>query len=443
MLDIKLIRENPKIVESNLKKRGDEEKLKLLKALIESDRKYRDDLKELEKLKHDRNVVSEEIAKLVRKSKEVSTFSQELQMDHIKTLEKKMKEAAELSEKIRKLEEDVSSQKEMIDFSIMRIPNLLHESVPAGKGEENNVVVKTYGKQPKFNFEPKNHLDILKDLGLVDDERAEKVAGRGFFYLKGPLALLDRALQSYAIESLMKKGYLFIYPPHMLRKAPYEGMVDLTDFESMMYKIDDEDLYLIATAEHPVGAMFKDEVLSKKNLPMKMVGFSTNFRKEVGAHGKYTKGLFRMHQFNKVEQFIFCLPEDSWKHHEEIQKNSEELYKDLGLHFRTVILCSGETGTVSAKTYDIELWMSDNVFREVGSNSNCLDYQARRLNLRFREKEGQAPKGFLHTLNNTAIATSRTIVGLVEQFQQKDGTVLIPKVLWPFMNGIKKLEKLR
>lgn len=428
MLDIKLIRENPKIVEDNLKKRGDEEKLKLLKALIESDKKYRDGLKELEKLKHDRNVVSEEIAKLKKEGKEVSH---------------RIKEASELPEKIKKLEEDVLRQKEMIDFTLMRLPNLLDESVPIGKGEENNAVVKTYGKQPKFNFKPKNHLEILKNLGLIDDERAEKVTGRGFFYLKGPLALLDRALQSYAIEFLMKKGYLFIYPPHMLRKEPYEGMVDLTAFEEMMYKIDDEDLYLVATAEHPVGAMFKDEILNKKDLPMKMVGFSTNFRKEVGAHGKYTKGLFRMHQFNKVEQFIFCLPEDSWKYHEELQKNAEELYKNLGLYFRTVILCSGETGTVSAKTFDIELWMSDNVFREVGSNSNCLDYQARRLNLRFRDKEGQAPKGFVHTLNNTAIATSRTMVGLIEQFQQKDGTVLIPKVLWPYMNGIKKLELLR
>jgi seryl-tRNA synthetase len=189
--------------------------------------------------------------------------------------------------------------------------------------------------------------------------------------------------------------------------------------------------------------MFKDEVLNKKDLPMKIVGFSTNFRKEVGAHGKYTKGLFRMHQFNKVEQFIFCLPEDSWKYHEELQKNAEELYEKLDLHFRTVVLCSGETGVVSSKTYDIEMWMSDGIYREVGSNSNCLDYQARRLNLKYRDKEGQAPKGFVHTLNNTAIATSRTIVAIIEQFQQKDGTILIPKVLWPYMNGVKKLEKTR
>ncbi len=428
MLDIKLIRENPKIVEENLKKRGDLEKLKLLKALIESDKKYREELQELEKLKHDRNVISDEIAKLKKDGKDTS---------------KKIKEASELPEKIKKLEEDVLKQKEMIDFTIMRIPNLIHDSVPVGQGEEKNVVIKTFGKPPKFNFQPKNHLEILKNLNLIDDERAEKVTGRGFFYLKGPLALLDRALQSYAIEFLMKKGYLFIYPPHMLRREPYSGMIDLADFENVMYKIENEDLYMVATAEHPIGAMFKDEVLNKKELPMKIVGFSTNFRKEVGAHGKYTKGLFRMHQFNKVEQFIFCLPEDSWKYHEELQKNAEELYEKLGLHFRTVVLCSGETGVVSTKTFDVELWMADNIYREVGSNSNCLDYQARRLNLKYREKEGQTPKGFIHTLNNTAIATSRTMVALVEQFQQKDGTVIIPKVLWPYMNGIKKLEKMR
>jgi len=428
MLDIKLIRENPKIVEESLKKRGDDDKLKLLKALIESDKKYRDELKDLEKLKHDRNVISDAVAKLKKEKKDAS---------------KKIKEAAEIPEKIKKLEEDVLRQKDMIDFTLMRIPNILHESVPVGQGEEDNVVIKTWGKLPKFDFQPKNHLEILKNLGLVDDERAEKVTGRGFFYLKDSLALLDRALQSYAIESLMKKGYTFIYPPHMLRREPYSGMVDLADFESVMYKIENEDSYLIATAEHPVGAMFKDEVLNQKDLPLKIVGFSTNFRKEVGAHGKYTKGLFRMHQFNKVEQFIFCLPEESWKYHEELEKNAEELYQDLGLHYQVVNVCTGDMGSIAAKKYDILCWMADGAFRETGSNSNCTDYQARRLNLKYREKEGKAPAGFVHTLNNTAIATSRTIVAIVEQFQQKDGTVLIPKVLWPYMNGTKKLEKIR
>jgi len=428
MLDIKIIRENPKIAEENLKKRGDEDKLKLLKELVINDKKYREELQELEKLKHGRNVVSEEIAKLKKDGKDASH---------------KIKEASEIPNNINALEEDVIKLKDDIDVSLMRLPNLLHESVPIARGETGNVEVRKYGKPPKFNFEPKNHLDILKNLGLIDDERAEKVIGRGFFYLKGSLALLDRALQSYAIELLMKKGYLFIYPPHMLRREPYSGMVDMSDFENVMYKIEKEDAYMIATAEHPIGAMLKDEVLNKKDLPLKIVGFSTNFRKEIGAHGKYTKGLFRMHQFNKVEQFIFCLPEDSWDYHEELQKNSEELYKNLGLHFRTIVLCSGETGVVSSKTYDVELWMSDGVYREVGSNSNCTDYQARRLNLRYRDKEGQAPKGFVHTLNNTAIATSRTMVALIEQCQQKDGTVVIPKALWPYMNGIKKLEKVK
>lgn len=190
-----------------------------------------------------------------------------------------------------------------------------------------------------------------------------------------------------------------------------------------------------------MGAMFMDEVLNKKDLPIKFVGVSPCFRKEVGTHGKYTKGLFRMHQFNKVEQFIFCLPEQSWQFHEEIQRNSEELYQQLGLHYHVVNVCTGDIGTIAAKRYDIEIWMADGKFREAGSNSNCTDYQARRLNIRFREKEGQAPVGFVHTLNNTALATSRTMMAILEQFQQKDGSVIIPKILIPFMNGIEKLEK--
>jgi seryl-tRNA synthetase len=229
----------------------------------------------------------------------------------------------------------------------------------------------------------------------------------------------------------------------MLRREAYEGLVDLADFENVMYKIENDDLYMIATAEHPMGAMYRNEVLDKKELPIKFVGISTNFRREIGAHGKYTKGLFRVHQFNKIEQFIFCLPDDSWKLHEELQKNSEALYEGLGLHYQTVNVCTGDIGSIASKKYDILVWMADGNFRESGSNSNCTDYQARRLNIRYRDKEGQAPVGFVHTLNNTALATSRTIVAILEQYQQKDGTVKIPKVLQPYMNGIKKLEKIK
>jgi len=428
MFDIKLIRENPELVRKNLERRQDPEKIELLQQIIKDDKKYRELLKEAEDLKYKRNVLSKEIADLKQEGKDVSS---------------KLKEALEIPEKIKSLEEDVNKLKEKLDYALMSLPNLIHESVPFGKDENDNVEIRKFGKEPKFDFEPKGHAEILTDLGLLDEERAGKVAGSGFYYLKGSLALMEQAIIRYAIDHLVKKGYIFITPPHMLRRKAYEGVVDLSDFESVMYKIENEDLYLVATAEHPIGAMYQDEILNKNDLPLKFVGLSTNFRREVGAHGKYTKGTFRVHQFNKVEQFIFSLPEQSWKLHEELQKNAEELYEGLGLHFRVVDVCTGDIGTIAAKKYDIDIWMADGVFREVGSNSNCTDYQARRLNIRYREKEGQAPIGFVHTLNNTALATSRTLIGIVEQFQQKDGTVLIPKVLWPYINGMKKLEPLK
>jgi seryl-tRNA synthetase len=284
-------------------------------------------------------------------------------------------------------------------------------------------------------------LEIAQNLGLVDAERAAKVTGHGFYYLKGLLVLLDLALISYAIDFLIKRGYWLVEPPYLMHKKPYVGATDLETFEDQLYKIEGEDLYCIATAEHPLAALFMDEVIEQKNLPIKLVGLSTNFRKEVGAHGKYTKGLFRMHQFNKVEQFVFCLPEDSWKYHEELQKNAEDMYAELGLHFRTVNVCTADIGSLAAKRYDVEVWMSDGVFREAGSNSNCTDYQARRLNIRYREKEGMPPAGFVHTVNNTALATSRTMMAILEQYQQSDGSVLIPKVLRSNVHGIERIEK--
>jgi len=232
-----------------------------------------------------------------------------------------------------------------------------------------------------------------------------------------------------------------VEPPYMLFRKPYEGVVDISDFENVMYKVEGDSLYMIATSEHPMAAMHMDETLLKEQFPIKLGGVSPCFRKEVGAHGKYTKGLFRMHCFNKVEQFIFCLPEQSWKLHEELQKNAEDLFKELGLHVRTVNVCTGDIGSIAAKKYDIEFWMADGTFREIGSNSNCTDYQARRLNVKYREKEGAAPAGFVHTLNNTALATSRVMVAIIEQYQQKDGTVKIPTALLPYMGGIKFLGK--
>ncbi len=426
MLDIKLIREHPETVKKNLKKRKEDDKIKWVEDLLKHDKRWRELIQKTNDLRRKRNVITQEIAQLMKKKKDVKT---------------KMKEVKAIPGQIKKLEAQADDYRKKANTILMKLPNILHDSVPYGKDENDNVVIRTWGKPPKFDFKPKNHMEIALDLGLIDAERAAKIAGAGFYYFKKELVLLDLAIQRFAIKHLMKKGYTLIEPPFMIRKKPYEGVTDLSDFELVTYRVEGEDLFLIATSEHPMAAMFMDEILNKKDLPIKFVGVSPCFRKEIGTHGKYTKGLFRMHQFNKVEQFIFCLPEQSWKLHEELQKNCEELYQALGLHYRVVNVCTGDIGTIAAKKFDTEVWMADEKFREVGSNSNCTDYQARRLNTRFREKEGQAPVGFVHTLNNTALATSRTMMAILEQFQQKDGSVIIPKVLRPFMNGIEKLEK--
>jgi seryl-tRNA synthetase len=424
MLDITLIREHPEVVRSNLEKRGDQTKLKMLDDLIRFDKEWRKLLTKTNELRQRRNVVTEEVARLKKEGKDTR---------------EKVEEAKNIPKEIQKLEAQVEERREKVNQIMLRLPNLLHESVPVGKDESANVVVRVVGKPPKFDFKPKNHLEIVENLGLIDAERAAKVAGHGFYYMKGVLVLLDFAIINYAIEFMMKRGFQLVEPPFMMRKKAYIGATDLEFFADQLYKVEGEELYMVATAEHPLAALFMDEVIEKKDLPIKLVGFSTNFRKEVGAHGKYTKGLFRMHQFNKVEQFVFCLPEDSWKFHEELQKNAEDLYKGLGLHFRTVNICTADIGNLAAKRYDVEVWMADGVFREVGSNSNCTDFQARRLNIRSREKEGMAPAGFVHTVNNTALATSRTMMAILEQFQQRDGSVLIPKALQPYMHGMEKI----
>ncbi len=426
MLDIKLIREKPELVRKDLEKRGDTQKLEWLKDLIKYDKEWRENLQSLETLRNERNILTAKIASLKKGGSSAT---------------KELLQVKKLPEKIKELEGRNEKLKERTDFYLMRLPNILHHSVPVGKDESENVEVSKWGKHPSFPFKPKNHVEITESLGLLDAERAAKVAGHGFVYLKGSLAMLDQAIMRFAIEHLVGKGYTLVEPPLMLKRRPYEGVTDLADFENVMYKIEGDDLYLIATSEHPMAAMYMNETLESKSLPIKLVGVSQCFRREVGAHGKYTRGLFRMHQFNKVEQFIFSLPGDSWKLHEELQRNSEGLYKSLGLAHRVVNVCTGDIGIIAAKKYDTEVWMADGVYREIGSNSNCTDYQARRLNIRYREKEGQAPAGFVHTLNNTALATSRTMMAILEQYQNRDGTVSIPEVLMPYMGGMKKLEK--
>jgi len=426
MLDIKLIRENPEFVKNNLMKRGNPENSKMLDALIDLDKEWRKSLTKLNDLRHKRKLITSEIAALKKTRKDASG---------------KVEKAKKLDSEITSIEKEVAKVEEKTRDYLMRLPNLLHETVPVGKDENDNVQIRSWGVIPKFDFAVKNHIDLGLNLDIIDIERAGKVTGSRFFYLKREGVLLDMALMSFALEEITKKGYLPVEPPYVMRREPYEGVTALSDFEDVLYKIENEDLYLIATTEHPMAAMFMNEVLKEEDLPLKLAGVSTCFRKEAGAHGKDTRGIFRTHQFNKIEQFVFCKPEESWKLHEELIHNAEELVQKLGLPYRVVNVCTGDIGTVAAKKYDIEAWMpAQKGYREIVSCSNCTDYQARRLGIRYREKEGAPPKGFLHTLNSTAIATGRTIVAILENFQQEDGTVVVPKVLRKYMGDIEKIN---
>ncbi|MEM2336815.1 MAG: serine--tRNA ligase [Candidatus Bathyarchaeia archaeon] len=429
MLDIRLIREKPELVRENLQRRGEPEFLRMLDELIECDKLWRQHLTRLNDLRRERNRITMEIATAKRKGVDATQM---------------VSKAKEIDKEIVNLEQLVGEYEEKVRYYLMRLPNLLHDSVPIGKDEHDNVTVRTWGKIPRFNFPVKDHIELGLSLDIMDIERAGKIAGARFFYLKREGVLLDIALLNFALEEMVKKGYTPIEPPFMMRRKPYEGVTALSDFEDSLYKIENEDLYLIATSEHPMAAMFMNEVLKAEDLPIKFVGISPNFRKEAGAHGKDTRGIFRTHQFNKVEQFIFCKPEDSWKFHEELIRNAEELVQKLSLPYRVVNVCTGDIGTVAAKKYDIEVWMpAQNAYREIISCSNCTDYQARRLNIRYREKEGEPPKGFVHTLNSTALATGRTIVAILENYQQADGSVIIPEVLRKYMGGLEKIEPKR
>ncbi len=423
MLDIKFIRENPDVVKKDLHKRNEKEKLEWLEDLLKSDVEYRRSLQENQRLRQRRNEITDEINKLKKQGKDIK---------------EKIHEAKELPDKIKQSDEKLEELKNKIEYYLMRLPNILHESVPAGKDANDNVVIKSWGEKPKFNFELKPHGELLQELGLANFEKAAEVSGHGFYYLMGDIARLELALVNFAVDFLVKKDYVLVEPPLMLRRKPYEGVTDLKDFETMMYKLEDEDLLLIATSEHPIAAMLMNETLDGKQLPMKFVGYSPCFRKELGSHSIDTRGLFRVHHFNKIEQFIFCKPEDSWKFHEELLKNAEELYQKLKIPYRIVNICTGDIGTVAAKKYDLEAFFPrENLYREVVSCSNCTSYQATRLNIKYKKGE---EKEYVHTLNSTAIATSRTIRAIAENYQQKDGTIKIPAVLQKYL-GKKVIGK--
>jgi seryl-tRNA synthetase len=425
MMDVKLVRENPEAIVQSLKKRGAVDKVPLVEEAAKADAEWRKFKTEVDKLRHRQNELTAQVAELKKKGAPI---------------EGKLQEVKGIPQKIKDLESKAEERNARLTKILLSLPNILHETVPTGMDDSESVTVRTWGKSPEFGFETKDHIDLLTGLGMVDIERGAKVAGARFFFLKGDAVKLEHAIMQYALDVLRSRGYTPVEPPFMLNRAAYEGVVNLDDFGPVIYKVEGEDLHLIATSEHPLVAMHMDEILEVSRLPTRYCGFSPCFRVEAGAHGKDTKGIFRVHQFYKVEQVVFSKPEDSWRLHEELISNAEQIYKELGIAHRVVELCSGDTGFMSAKTYDLEAWLpGQSKYREMASASNVTDFQSRRLRIRYREKQSD-PTVLVHTLNSSAVVT-RTLVALVENFQQKDGSISIPKVLKQYMGGMDSLNR--
>jgi seryl-tRNA synthetase len=429
MIDIKLLRDNPDLVKKSEEKRDNDPKI--VDKVIKLDNQWKKELILMQELNHKRNLVSEEINK-AKKSKDN------------KLADTKIKEMRKVIDTIKEQQDKAEELLKKRNIELKKIGNILHDSVPKGKDESENKKIRKFGKTPKFNFPIKDHIELGLDLDLIDLDTAAKNSGARFYYLKNEAVLLSQAIQRFAIDRLLAKKYTLIQTPFMLNRAALEGGVNLSEFEDTIYKIEGEDLYLIGTSEHPLVALKKDQVLLEKDLPLKICGVSSCFRKELGSHGRDDKGIFRVHQFNKIEQIVYCKPEDSYNFFEELEKNAEELFKELGLPFRVVQICTGDIGAKQALQYDIEAWMpgqndKKGRYREVTSCSNCLDYQAVTLNTKFLDTKGE--KRYVHMLNNTAMTDTRPMIAILENFQTKEGTVKIPKALWPYMNGIKEIKK--
>jgi seryl-tRNA synthetase len=420
VLDPKLLKENPDTVREMLRKRNIDFPLEELVGL---NRRRRELIAETQELRQKKNKLSEAIAAKKKSGKDAGA---------------ELAEMKQVSAGMEKAEQDRLVAEDGFKRLAMLVPNLLHESVPEGKDEGDNAVVRTSGNIPKMES-PKDHVDIAVSLDLLDLERAAKVSGARFFFLKNELVRMNAALTAFALDFLAQKGYTPVQPPFMIRREPMEGAVILGDFEDVIYKVEGEDLYMIGTSEHAIAGMHMGEILEGKKLPLRYAGVSPCFRKEAGAHGKDMKGIFRVHQFDKVEQFVYCRPEDSDKEHERMLATSQEFLDLLGIPYRVMLLCSGDTGKISAKTYDIEAWMpGQNAYRELVSCSNCLDYQARRLGIRYRDRTNEDTK-LVHTLNSTLVAIQRTLVAIIENYQTPAGTVEVPGVLQPYMGGIKEI----
>ena len=423
MLDIALVREKTDLVKQNEQKRNRDPKT--VDDVLSFDKKWKSELQKAEQLKQKRNVVSLEINSLKKAGKSGTA---------------KIKEMKEVVEEIKKQEEKAAQLLEKRDASLSKLGNIMHPKVPPGKDESENIQIKTWGKKPTFSFPVKNHVELIEQLGIADFDSSAKTSGHGFYFLNGELALLNQALIHFAIEFMQGKGYTYVEPPLMIRKEVLQAAIDVAEFGQTIYTIEGEELALIGTSEHALLGIHKDDALQEKELPKKYFSYSMCFRKEVGAHGINERGLWRTHQFNKVEQFIFCAPEDSGKLFDELLQNSEEILHALGLPYRVVEICAGDLSAWKHRSYDVEVWRpTTQNYGEVMSLSNCTDYQARKLGIKVVGKDGS--RKVLHTLNNTALATSRIMVAILENFQTKNGTVKVPQILWPYMHGITEIGK--
>lgn len=424
MLDLKFIRNNLDAVKEAVKKRGAQVDLRLFSQLEEERRKL---LFEVEQHKFTRNKVSEEIAEMKRRGEDT---------------EERILEMRKLSKEIKELDKEVSKKEQGLHDFLLNVPNLPHPTVPVGTDETQNQVTRSWGEPPLFHFKPQAHWDLGEDLGILDFQRAGKISGPRFALYWGAGAALERALISFMLDLHTKEhGYVEVLPPVLVNTETMTGTGQLPKFAEELYKCEDDDLYLIPTAEVPVTNIHRDEILSSFDLTLKYVAFTPCFRREAGAAGRETRGLIRQHEFNKVELVKFSKPENSYDELEKLTADAEEVLQRLNLHYRVVTLCTGDLGFSAAKTYDLEVWMPGyEGYKEISSCSNFEDFQARRANIRYREGAGASVK-FVHTLNGSGLAIGRTVAAVLENYQQEDGSIIVPEVLREYMGGIERIDK--
>lgn len=425
MLDMKYLRSNFGEVKERLKFRGED--MSAFEDFEELEKKRRELLGQTEELKSKRNTVSQEVARLKKEKQDADALITEMR---------------EVGEKIKELDADLRDTEEKLEQLMLRMPNIPHESVPAGDSEEDNVEIRKWGSVPEFSFEAKPHWDLATDLDILDFERAGKVTGSRFTFYKGAGSKLERALISFMLDLHTEEhGYTEMMPPYMVNRTSMTGTGQLPKFEEDAFRIEAEDYFLIPTAEVPVTNYHRDEILNGEELPIAYAAYSACFRSEAGSAGRDTRGLIRQHQFNKVEMVRFVKPEDSYAELEKLTGHAEKVLQLLGLPYRVLDMCSADLGFTAAKKYDIEVWLpSYGEYKEISSCSNFEGFQARRANIRFRREKNGKPE-HVHTLNGSGLAIGRTVAALLENYQQEDGSILIPEVLRPYMGGKQKIEK--